>query len=112
MQTLWIWYNANKETLGPHIALVGEVGMGNNESQMKVTAEGPDLEKEMRIIALEFAITLPGMGEIELEMFSCKHTIPFYYGIFPRGRVTLHTSHGDITTIMNRLQPGATLQAN
>lgn len=63
-----------------------------------LTNEGPNNE-EIRIIGVELAIQPPdGSREVELEMFSCRHTLPRspYYG---NGeiRVTLHCSDGDRT---------------
>lgn len=69
-----------------------------------LTREGPSAA-EVQIIGVELAYTPPGGGEVELDMFACKHTIPaepqFYCG--GQVRVTLHTSRGDFTLLG---QPG------
>ena len=59
--------------------------------------EGPASD-EIRIIALELAVTPPDRREVELEMFPCRQTLPRgdYYRPH-QVRVTLHTSHGDVT---------------
>lgn len=72
----------------------------------RATAEGPDLN-ELRIIGVELAMTPPnGAREVELDMFSCRHTVaspaadpvnPYMYRPRPMVRVTLHTSRGDVT---------------
>lgn len=65
-----------------------------------MTKEGPDLNTETKIIAVEFAIRFPELGgnEVELEMFSCNHTIKKSptYG-YHEVRFTMHTSNGDRT---------------
>lgn len=68
-------------------------------AQQLLTREGPTVE-EVRLIAVELAVTPPtGGGEVELEMFACRHTLPRatpYYGRY-NVRFTVHTSAGDFT---------------
>jgi hypothetical protein len=63
-----------------------------------LTREGP-ADGEVQIIGVELAVTQPEGGEVELDMFPCRHTLPqvSQYGWNRQIRITLHTSHGDIT---------------
>jgi hypothetical protein len=64
---------------------------------MKVglTKEGPDMDSEVEIIALEFTLHHPSFGTQELQMFPCKHTVKKMYGGQYEAIITLHTSAGD-----------------
>ena len=64
--------------------------------KLQYTAEGPDLNSEIRIIAVEFAIRHPAMSEVELEMFPCRHTLKRDHA-YQEVRFTLHCSDGDRT---------------
>jgi len=68
---------------------------------LRFTAEGPDLNTETKIIAVEFAIRPPGMDEVELEMFPCKHTIMKVPYVYHQVRFTMHTSSGDVSVLQN-----------
>lgn len=63
----------------------------------RFTTEGPDLNSECRIIAVEFALRHPAFPEVELEMFPCKHTIKLDPYGYHEVRFTMHTSRGDQT---------------
>ena len=90
--------------------------MMNPEIDDRAALESPSLT-DLRVIGVELAVTrrdnMNGtQREQELEMFSCKHTIPAvvgparrYNGRDPLAnasfRVTLHTSQGDLTAYLS-----------
>jgi hypothetical protein len=86
----------------------------------RIADESVDHDEAVRIIGVELAVRTRHLGEQELEMFSCRHTLhngePFarQYGGHPGNgvcvRVTLHTSHGDRTAYL-AMQPGGAVNA-
>jgi hypothetical protein len=63
-----------------------------------LTREGP-AQGEVQIIGVELAASRYNLGEVELDMFACRHTLPASPAGYGRTdlRVTLHTSRGDVT---------------
>ena len=63
-----------------------------------LTKEGPDMNAESKVIAVEFTLRRHQDGvQQEVEMFACSHTVPAVYGcrVAYDAIFTLHTSHGD-----------------
>lgn len=63
---------------------------------MQLSSEGPTIN-EVELIGLELSVQPMWGGDVELEIFKVKRTIPRQPGDRHTARVTIHTSNGDIT---------------
>lgn len=65
-------------------------------SQRLVTAEGPGVD-ETQILGAVLSVDTPmGGGRIPLEIFACRHTLPFHPSWHREVTMTLQTTRGPV----------------